>query len=595
MRCRFSRLRLRFLIPALMAGMLPVQAWATPHGGGGYPSSCGCIPVEHDSAFTRLLKQRAMARTLGVLEASPETLLNRYPVLPMGGVLNGDLSMNNLVDLNPAAGAVLDAFGGAVTYDGHGGHDIDLVGFTEQDLGVPVFAVLDGTVAETHDGEFDRNTSFTNAPANYVILDHGNTHQTYYWHLRKNSVAVNPGQSVKAGQFLGWTGSSGNSTNPHLHFETRVDGTVIEPFTGPSRPSASLWLNQPVLQPTRIRRAFLTEVPPDTWNGLDPISRRAVWNTGTPRLNFVIHMVNGPKPGSNYRFHLVRPDQTLANQTGPTNWGGNYRTTWWWWYFHPNLNQTGTWRLEFFLNNELALQLPFEVVASGSLPNRAPAPLDIAFTKPHYASTDVPVCQAATVNPVPDPDYDPVSYQWVWKKNGSIIRSSVHGGLADMVPKDSGVPGDVISCEVTATDGTLSAATRTVTATIYEPYEAWAARQGTAAASIATDTDGDGIPAAAEYWLGTSPAAREALPLPVRDPATGKLGLTLPRKGFDPSVSLTVFSSHDLTQWQAAAVDAAGQVWTSALAPSNREFMRLVLTRGPGGPAATVTLAEVSP
>jgi murein DD-endopeptidase MepM/ murein hydrolase activator NlpD len=52
-----------------------------------------------------------------------------------------------------------------------------------------------------------------------VILDHGGGEYSVYAHLKPGSLAVRQGETVKAGQTLGRLGSSGNSTEPHLHFQ----------------------------------------------------------------------------------------------------------------------------------------------------------------------------------------------------------------------------------------------------------------------------------------------------------------------------------------------------------------------------------------
>jgi murein DD-endopeptidase MepM/ murein hydrolase activator NlpD len=52
-----------------------------------------------------------------------------------------------------------------------------------------------------------------------VVIDHGNGEYSSYSHLRPGSVTVKPGQAVKAGEAIGRLGSSGNSTEPHLHFQ----------------------------------------------------------------------------------------------------------------------------------------------------------------------------------------------------------------------------------------------------------------------------------------------------------------------------------------------------------------------------------------
>lgn len=63
---------------------------------------------------------------------------------------------------------------------------------------------------------------------NLVVLDHGNGLATAYGH--QSSVAVGTGQSVAQGQVIGYVGSTGHSTGPHLHFEVRVNGVPVDPL-----------------------------------------------------------------------------------------------------------------------------------------------------------------------------------------------------------------------------------------------------------------------------------------------------------------------------------------------------------------------------
>jgi murein DD-endopeptidase MepM/ murein hydrolase activator NlpD len=60
-----------------------------------------------------------------------------------------------------------------------------------------------------------------------VEIDHGNGLSTRYGHLSAISVSV--GQSIKIGQVVGEVGSTGRSTGPHLHYETRIDGEAVDP------------------------------------------------------------------------------------------------------------------------------------------------------------------------------------------------------------------------------------------------------------------------------------------------------------------------------------------------------------------------------
>jgi len=61
-----------------------------------------------------------------------------------------------------------------------------------------------------------------------VAIDHGNGYSTLYGHL--SSVNVSCGRSVSQGQIIGYGGSTGNSTGPHLHFEIRYQGGFISPW-----------------------------------------------------------------------------------------------------------------------------------------------------------------------------------------------------------------------------------------------------------------------------------------------------------------------------------------------------------------------------
>lgn len=83
--------------------------------------------------------------------------------------------------------------------------------------GAEVYAVAGGIVtAADYDVE----------KGNYVVLDHGGGLETEYQHMK--SLLVSAGQSVVQGQVLGYVGSTGNSTGPHLHFEARQDSAPAD-------------------------------------------------------------------------------------------------------------------------------------------------------------------------------------------------------------------------------------------------------------------------------------------------------------------------------------------------------------------------------
>jgi murein DD-endopeptidase MepM/ murein hydrolase activator NlpD len=79
----------------------------------------------------------------------------------------------------------------------------------------------------------DAKVSFVGRQGGYgnlIILDHGRGYQTYYAHLSKIEKGIKAGVHVSRGDMIGLVGSTGHSTAPHLHFETRKDGRYLDPF-----------------------------------------------------------------------------------------------------------------------------------------------------------------------------------------------------------------------------------------------------------------------------------------------------------------------------------------------------------------------------
>lgn len=97
--------------------------------------------------------------------------------------------------------------------DSHPGLDISA------DRGTPVYATADGEV---------KTASYSGAYGNLVVLDHGFGLETRYGHLSAFDAKV--GAHVKRGDLLGRVGSTGRATGPHLHYEVRVNGRVLNPL-----------------------------------------------------------------------------------------------------------------------------------------------------------------------------------------------------------------------------------------------------------------------------------------------------------------------------------------------------------------------------
>lgn len=93
---------------------------------------------------------------------------------------------------------------------------IDIAG----SAGSEVLAADSGTVAVA---------TYSSSYGNYVTIYHSNGDYTLYAHM--SSLAVSAGQSVTQGDVIGYVGSTGWTTGPHLHFEIRVNGSTVDPLS----------------------------------------------------------------------------------------------------------------------------------------------------------------------------------------------------------------------------------------------------------------------------------------------------------------------------------------------------------------------------
>lgn len=112
----------------------------------------------------------------------------------------------------------------------HGGIDIAGAGI----MGTPVVAAADGTVVATnssctHNWGKSYSCGCGGGYGNYVMISHVGGKMTVYGHL--TSLTVSSGQTVSRGQVIGYVGSTGNSTGPHLHYECRLNGVRYNPMS----------------------------------------------------------------------------------------------------------------------------------------------------------------------------------------------------------------------------------------------------------------------------------------------------------------------------------------------------------------------------
>lgn len=116
--------------------------------------------------------------------------------------------------IRPVEGTISSRFGvrSSIRSSVHTGLDI------ASPLGTPIKAVASGVVTFG---------AMKGAYGNLIVVSHSDSVQTYYAHC--NSIIVSPGQNVEQGDIIGYVGTTGNSTGPHLHLEVRINGVAQNP------------------------------------------------------------------------------------------------------------------------------------------------------------------------------------------------------------------------------------------------------------------------------------------------------------------------------------------------------------------------------
>jgi murein DD-endopeptidase MepM/ murein hydrolase activator NlpD len=382
-----------------------------------------------------------------------------FAFYPQAGILWRDLYPNNFVDLDAGPG-VRDYACGTQTYDGHTGTDSEVRSFREMDIGVPVFAALDGRVISVQDGEFDRNHGRTSARFdNHVVLEHGAAGRfTIYGHLRKG-IKLKRNDRVVVGQQLGWTASSGNSSWPHLHFTSQVASEIHEPFSGPCNKSPSGWYDQVPIPTQAYAMDLALSTKPMTGKRdlpYDQAVRTGTFVRGTKVVysRVEIGAIQPPGDGS-LRIRILRPSGVTATESTTmlrTQHGQGY-----WWFDHrAKLGVTGRWRIVVELDGMTLADAPIEVVANATaVRNRPPRAVSLALWPQSPTGKDVVECRVATSLVAEDPDFDIIRYRYRWTVDGKLVRAVRSAALSDALRKGVAGPGKVVRCSVTPSDGRL--------------------------------------------------------------------------------------------------------------------------------------------
>lgn len=155
----------------------------------------------------------------GELFASWEALDDGGRITAAGEVAPAPRTSVSVPSRMPVAGVQLTS--------GYGMRNHPILRQRRQHNGVDLAAAHGTPVYATADGRIGRAQWF-GSYGNYVQIEHGGELQTRYAHL--SSYTVEAGAMVSKGDLIGYIGSTGRSTGPHLHYEVRVDGEPVDPI-----------------------------------------------------------------------------------------------------------------------------------------------------------------------------------------------------------------------------------------------------------------------------------------------------------------------------------------------------------------------------
>lgn len=226
------------------------------------------------------------------------------------------------------------------------GNDHDQGGHPGIDFAVPsgtkILSMLPGTVSQVV------GVNDSGGYGNEVVVDHGNGLTTRYAHLTNATVSV--GQKVNAGEQLGLSGSTGQSTGPHLHFEVMENGAVVDPtpyLAGggaihSAEPQQTTAAPAPALPPPGSPPESAVALTQDM-SAVDPFANiqkpeeAKPKTVGTTRQTGAAGATGDTDPGAVESFlaatrqHESGGDYGIYNQSGLSNASGAYQfigTTW---------------------------------------------------------------------------------------------------------------------------------------------------------------------------------------------------------------------------------------------------------------------------
>lgn len=326
----------RALLPLLLAVAGSQTLQARPPDGGAHVQAQDFAdelhPIERLRIQQQLQQSLASAAVRAAIaqqqKAAGDLVLLQWPLRSNRMDRPAYHGVSNFVDHDPAfPSKVRDYVCGARTYDNAGGYNHQGTDYfiwpfpwRKMDDGeVAIVAAAAGVVVERSDGYADRSCAMSGAPWNAVYVRHADGSVAWYGHMKRGSVAaLQPGDTIAAGDYLGLVGSSGSSTGPHLHFELQdAAGRVIDPRHGQCNAAPDRWLQfQPYEDPVIVQLSLHSAAPVYVNCGMAdgaPVSE-TTFETGVIAPGSSFHAFaayRDHRNGDISQFSVLRPDGSV--------------------------------------------------------------------------------------------------------------------------------------------------------------------------------------------------------------------------------------------------------------------------------------------
>ena len=262
--------------------------------------------------------------TLPAASPTPSGIKPIKLTLPIDCSLGEDCFIQNYVDMDPS-GEAKDFTCGPLAYNNHQGTDFRLRNREALKRPYSALATAPGKVVQVINNQpdhgFEEGAYSSLDCGNAVMIDHGGGWLSQYCHLAEGSVRVTNGDIVERGQPIGFIGSSGGTSFPHLHYAIRAFNATIDPFIGVSPTGCEADEAGPLWDPSvdifYAESAILGFGATRDFPSIDAMENGTLGTAPEGKTNpfYIWAHVMGVKEGDTLRFLAFAPgDKILASE-----------------------------------------------------------------------------------------------------------------------------------------------------------------------------------------------------------------------------------------------------------------------------------------